>query len=75
MARILLIFVCLVAGMLVYRVLVSRRRDSPPDAPANSQQPMVRCAHCGVFLPEAEALSDGAERFCSAAHRQLGPRK
>ena len=35
---------------------------------------MVRCAHCGAHLPPDEAVADGALRYCSAAHRQLGPR-
>ncbi|BEP57503.1 uncharacterized protein J2W25_000935 [Variovorax boronicumulans] len=36
-------------------------------------QAMVRCAHCGLHLPAADALPgpDGAV-FCSAAHRQAG---
>jgi uncharacterized protein len=36
---------------------------------------MVRCAHCGVHLPQSEALlDDGQHSFCSAAHRGAGPR-
>jgi uncharacterized protein len=75
MSRILMILLCLVAGMLVYRALVSRRRDTPPDKSVKFQQPMVRCAHCGVFVPEVEALGDSAELYCSELHRQAGPRK
>jgi uncharacterized protein len=36
---------------------------------------MVACAHCGVHLPQPEALFDAAGRpFCSEAHRLAGPR-
>lgn len=36
---------------------------------------MVACAHCGVHLPEHEAVSDAHARpFCSDAHRLAGPR-
>lgn len=36
---------------------------------------MLACAHCGVHLPQAEALLDSQGRpFCGAEHRQLGPR-
>jgi uncharacterized protein len=35
--------------------------------------PLVRCAHCGVHLPQAEAIGDGQHYFCSAAHRDKGP--
>lgn len=75
MARILLVLLCLAAGLLVYRAFASRRRDTPPEVPVDSQKSMVRCAHCGVFVPEAETLGDGAERFCSEAHRQARSRK
>jgi uncharacterized protein len=36
---------------------------------------MVRCAHCGLHLPEGDAVKtpDG-HRYCTAAHRDLGPR-
>ena len=42
-----------------------------PTTPEN----MVRCAHCGLHLPEGEAVKtvDGY-RYCTAAHRDLGPR-
>lgn len=35
---------------------------------------MVRCAHCGVHLPRSEALTAGGRSYCSAAHRDAGPR-
>jgi uncharacterized protein len=38
-------------------------------------QAMLRCAHCGVHLPQADALLDDAQRsYCSATHRGAGPR-
>ena len=49
---------------------------------ASTQQTMVACAHCGLHLPQTEALAapsqlSGQEAapqnwFCSAEHRQLG---
>lgn len=36
---------------------------------------MLACAHCGVHLPQADALTDAAGRpFCGEAHRLAGPR-
>lgn len=32
-------------------------------------QPMVRCEHCGVHLPETEAVSEAGRHWCSVAHR------
>lgn len=75
----------LVVLAVVVAVFFGRRRP-PPSAPSNTPgkpaarqapgpQPMVACAHCGVHLPEAEALRDAAGRpYCGDAHRLLGPR-
>jgi uncharacterized protein len=45
----------------------------PPPAPGAIAPPqaMLRCAHCGLHLPAADAVrgADGAV-YCSAAHRQ-----
>jgi uncharacterized protein len=35
---------------------------------------MVRCAHCGVHLPQSDAVSAGALHYCSGAHRDAGPK-
>lgn len=61
----------------------ARRRPPPgPDAgkPGTAGKPekpapMLECAHCGVHLPQSEALNDVAGRaYCTAAHRIAGPR-
>ncbi|WP_236651117.1 PP0621 family protein [Aquabacterium fontiphilum] len=45
---------------------------TPTGAPAHGL--MVRCGHCGIHLPQNEALmgADG-QRYCCEAHRQAGP--
>ena len=52
------------------------RKPDKAAAPGPAQPtPMLACAHCGVHLPQAEALTDGAGRpFCGEAHRLAGPR-
>jgi uncharacterized protein len=35
---------------------------------------MVQCAHCGVHLPESEAITKAGVIFCSQAHASLGAR-
>ncbi len=47
-----------------------RRPGAMPSTPGR----MVRCAHCGLHLPEAEALhgADGRD-YCSPAHVSAGP--
>jgi uncharacterized protein len=49
-----------------------RRRHASRELPA--PEGMLRCAHCGVHLPASEALQLGKDAFCSAAHRDAGPR-
>ncbi|KGF78016.1 PP0621 family protein [Variovorax sp. JS1663] len=48
-------------------------RKAPPRAPREIAPPqaMLRCAHCGLHLPAAEAVraADGTA-YCSGAHRQ-----
>lgn len=43
---------------------------SPPPAEAGPGQPVrtVRCAECGLVLPEKEAVRLNGQVFCSAQH-------
>jgi uncharacterized protein len=59
----------------------SRSRVQGPAAPplrpgkAPAATPMLVCVHCGVHLPQTDAVMDPAGRpFCSEAHRLAGPR-
>lgn len=37
--------------------------------------PMLACAHCGVHLPQTDAVNDAEGRpYCGAAHLAAGPR-
>ncbi len=68
-----------VVGVAVW---IFTARGRPPRVPPKSRRagrsepvPMLACAHCGVHLPQTEALTDAAARpYCSEAHRRLGPR-
>lgn len=46
------------------------RAAAPPDA---LPQDMLACAHCGVHVPQAEALVLGSLAYCCAEHQRLGP--
>lgn len=78
MKFLLLLALVAVAGWLFF----GRRRPpaTPPQDPARpavrqGSEPMLVCAHCGVHLPQAEALTDAAGRpYCTEAHRLQGPR-
>jgi len=54
-----------------------RAKDAPvqrarPPAPALPQA-MLACAHCGVHIPQADALMAGSRPYCCAEHRARGP--
>lgn len=43
--------------------------DTPPP------EPMLRCGHCGLYLPAADAVADKAgQSYCSTAHRDAAER-
>lgn len=50
-----------------------KSRGVPPPTPPHTESMRV-CAHCGVHLPASEALLLGGQAYCSAAHRDAGPR-
>lgn len=52
------------------------RPPSPPTSPPPTPkaESMVQCAHCGLHLPQGEALQDEqGRRYCSAGHLRAGP--
>jgi uncharacterized protein len=42
-----------------------RKKPAPPEALS-----MVRCAQCGLHLPEQESIQGQKGVYCSVAHRQ-----
>ena len=53
--------------------VAERQAAGTRPAPALKQpQNMVACAHCGLHLPHADAVTDGENQYyCSAEHRSL----
>ena len=72
----LLLAIALLLWMLFGRSRGSRGAPPRDSGERDSKQPegMVACAHCGVHLPRSEALALGQFSYCSAAHRDAGPR-
>ena len=82
----LLLKIVLVAGatalLLTWLLRGLRRGDDEPSGPSVPPEPpgpapalasIVACAHCGVHLPQADAIGQGDRFYCSAAHRDAGP--
>lgn len=45
---------------------------APPSRPSPGAEKMVSCAHCGVYLPESDSISDGGLSYCCETHREQG---
>lgn len=79
MGKLLLWAVVIIAALLITRIVTQKkpfiaapRKDKAP-APTGSEE-MVRCAHCGIYLPRSEALMSNDHTWCSLEHAKLGPR-
>ena len=72
--RFILFIIALFAVWLIFRHLLSSRK---PDAPTTTARPaprkvitanIVECQHCGLHLPEDEAIMRHGKHFCSEQH-------
>lgn len=48
-----------------------RRKDAAGEGAPDAPERMVNCAHCGLYLPQSEALEEGDRFYCCAEHRRL----
>lgn len=76
-----LVFFWLLRGALTGRKPRGGASDGGAGAQAQPAPELVECAHCGVLLPQAEAIAaddaaaPGHRRyFCTREHLGLGPR-
>ena len=75
MAKYLVVIV--VVAVVLWLMFGRRRggaRTPPRDKRRGATEEMLTCAHCGVHLPRSEALIGAGRAYCSAAHRDAGPR-
>jgi uncharacterized protein len=73
MGRFILLVIALFALIWLVRGALGKRRGGHPETPP-ARAALVRCAHCGVHLPEADARSALGRHFCSEEHLRLGER-
>ena len=60
------------AVTLVYVIVRGMTRASAPRRPTRPVvERIVPCAHCGLNLPEREALPVAGRFYCSEEHRRL----
>ncbi len=70
----LLLFVLVAILAYLFFKGSGRRTGAPPGEGAKrprAAERMVECAHCGVHLPESEAVKQADRYFCSDEHRRL----
>ena len=65
----------LLLAVLFYAVYAWLRRAAATARapnPAASQENMVTCAHCGVYLPQSDSVSGDGLFYCGDEHRLAG---
>ena len=79
LGRILIILALIFIGLWLVRKAMGARKGG--DAPADSKKDprdsaaLVQCAHCGVRLPQVDAIWREGRGYCSITHRNLGPKQ
>lgn len=68
-----LIVVVVVAGLFWWLLARPRKASARSRKAATPTVAFVACAHCGVHLPDSDAVMDGQKAYCSEAHKLAGP--
>ena len=70
--KIILVLVAVLVGVWLFRSSrkASTRAAPPRNNPSVAQLEMVRCLHCDLHLPKADAVTGKHGIYCSLEHRQ-----
>lgn len=65
-------FILIILIVLIVYWLIKSRKPTSTDTESltDASEDMVRCAHCGVHLPESESITSDGNYFCSKDHYQ-----
>lgn len=67
------VILLILAGLLAYWFICGRPGRRPKSAaPTVAAEKMVVCAHCGLHLPESDALTGDGRSYCCDEHRRHG---
>jgi uncharacterized protein len=62
-----------IIGLLIWLAWRWLRRANPRGTTTTPSEPalqnMVRCARCGLYVPEHDAVGSAGRYYCSAQHR------
>ncbi len=75
MGRLFLVLVLLAVSLYIVKYLRTKL-DKPPeklnsdknDSDQTDEGKMVKCQHCGLHIPDNEAIKQGNKVFCSLEH-------
>lgn len=86
MGKVLFWVIVIIGALLLARILARHNQNTkvaaaqPKQAPKRGAPPiqhpesMVRCAHCGIYMPRSEAVLTDGKTWCSQEHAKLGVR-
>ncbi len=69
MKYLFLLLVVLLVIWAIKRTKAGPPMKPPPTPEAHTPSEMVTCAHCGIHLPQEEAVSGQKGLYCSTEHR------
>ena len=65
-----LLLIALAVWIVIILIRNARAKKRTLDQrPGKQVENMVECAHCGIHLPENEAIRDGDTFYCCEQHR------
>ena len=64
----------LLLAFLVYLAVRGFSRPAGKKPPKGGSERMVHCEHCGLYLPESEAIRVEGRNFCSPEHQRIAKR-
>lgn len=67
--RILVIAAVVWLAYALFKRWLEGKNQPRPGADGRPQERMVKCAYCGVHVPESQALHSGGRSYCSPEHR------
>jgi uncharacterized protein len=72
--KVLIISIAITVLLLAIRKMLFGRRGRPETEQA-SVQSMAKCAHCGMYLPESQAVFEAGKPYCNDEHRRIASGK
>ena len=69
MGRLFLVLVLLAVSLYVVKYLRTKLDNPQKHIKKDTKNDkMVKCLHCGLHIPESEAIKQGDKAFCSLEH-------